>query len=593
MTGIKTFNSIPIATGKASISHDGFTAISSNSDMNDFTDAGNYRIGSHAIAASTLNLPAGYAGIVYVVDTSTTTRKLQVYINSYADGPDIYYRQYIDGTWFDWNLLNGDNSSSDSESEAMPVIPLKFMARTASSSATVKSRLVSMYFNVKAGAIVKFKPNGSINRMFINGWSSPYYEPRNTYQKWANQTGNVFVSGWTSESFVIPNDCYVTVTLDTGANSVAIDANDVDGALTVYGYEVNNIVESNDAALKAIAASRKQRSNKSVLTLLHFSDIHGDAYQLSRIVDFANSTDMIDDVIHSGDMMLQAYDELVKTNTGAGTSTKVEYFWWDYAHAGNILNCIGNHDLKLKDKAWTGSGVQPTTAAAFNRYFATYYQSWGVVWGDPSTPSNAMYYYKDYNTTVDGEGIRLVVLDENSKSDTSKAAYQATQVSWFEGVLADAITNNLAVIVVQHYMFNLAETSRVDCSFTSQRIVSSDTNTLAPAFEDAVNQFVSDGGEFICWMAGHLHNDIVQTKNGQLLIDITTGSSMYENTLSYSDLARNTDDATGDAFNVVTFDRDTKHINIVRVGSDRNYNMKPRKAICLNYATASVVYDNL
>ena len=486
---------------------------------------------------------------------------------------------------------SGDLSSVGEES--LPIVQMKFAKCTGSSTSQVYNRLFSMFVHMRAGAVIGFKPNGTISRMVVQGWSSPFYEPRAMYCKWKNQSSDVFSSGWVTSSYVTPEEAFVTILLDTGSRSVPIDENDIHEAVSVHGFEIDNVVDANSAAIKAIAASRKQRSNKRVLTLLHFSDIHGDAYQLSRIVEFAERTGLIDDAIHSGDMMLQSYDELVKTFKGTDTTTETEYYWWDYAKAGRVLNCIGNHDLKIEGKPWTGSDVQPSTADAFNRYFAPYYGSWNVIWGDETTPSNAMYYYKDYNIELADEGIRLVVLDENSKSDSSKAMYQVTQVQWFEGVLDDAIENNLAVIVVQHYPFRQDETERITCSFTQKDISTSDANTVAPAFEDAVNRFIQNGGEFICWMAGHLHRDVVQVKNGQLLLDIGSASCMTANTRTYSDLARSVGDATCDCFNVVTVDRDAKHLKIVRVGSDRNYAMEPRFAICFNYATATVVYDNM
>ena len=472
-------------------------------------------------------------------------------------------------------------------------IPLKLEKKkaTSQSSAPLK-RAASMFINIKAGAVIHFTPTENITRLYVNGWTSPYAEPRAFMTDIAIYPGDKIADGWyTGEQvYVLQEDCYLSITLDTASNVAEIDLDEAYSCIELYGKTNNDIVLENNQAIKLIHQSRKQAENKSVLTLLHFSDIHGDAYNLSRIVDFAKIAP-IDDSLHTGDSALEAYDEYAKTQDGTYSTRLTNHAFWKYANADDVLNCIGNHDLKLRDSAWTGANVQPSTQDAFSRYFANYYGNWGVVWGDQNTPSNALYYYKDYNAEVNGEGIRLIVLDENSKSDTTKATYQANQVSWLEDVLADAITNNLAVIVAQHYPFRYDQTDKLECSFKSDRFLTNDQNTIAQAFQDAVSDFVGNGGEFICWLAGHLHRDIIQVKDSRLLIGVTTGSSMYENTLAYDDLARDVDNQTTDCFNVVTFDRSAKHINIVRVGSNCNYNMVPREAICLNYQTASVVYD--
>ena len=306
--------------------------------------------------------------------------------------------------------------------------------------------------------------------------------------------------------------------------------------------------------------------------------------------DFAAAAP-IDDVLHTGDMVLSSWDDKVKDNTGATTTTPALHYWWDYAHAGSALTCIGNHDLRITGQDWIGTDNQPATADAFARFFAPYYENWGVTWGDTATPSNAMYYYKDYNASVSGMGVRLIVLDENSKSDSSKADYHATQIAWLEGVLADALASNLGVIVAQHYPFRYDTTEHIDCSFTSDVMVTNDRNTVAAGFTQAVADFVDDGGEFVCWLSGHLHSDLVQVRAGRLMLSVTTASSQPGTPVKFRDLSRNLGERNADAFNVLTVDRANKKINVVRVGADCNYRMRPRKAISLDYATCEVLYD--
>lgn len=344
----------------------------------------------------------------------------------------------------------------------------------------------------------------------------------------------------------------------------------------LYGSEPTDIVSLNDKVAtveKLQQLNRRTRTHGGAsptyssikpLSLLHFSDIHGDTSALSRIVDYYNEyEDYIDDVLCTGDVVKEY-------------STDGFTYWSTVDGAEKILNTIGNHDTRV-GSTW----VSLDEATAYSTYFGPYISNWGVTIG-----TNVCYYYKDYTES----NVRLIVLDGMHQN--------ATQLSWFVSVLSDALTNNLHVLCATHICGNKTvngldsvwNDSHDDYTITNL-VGSSYPESMVDAYASAVDDFQNDGGYFIAWLHGHLHLRIFGTVNNypnQLDIAVMNAGDTYASNRACE---RVDGTKTQDAFNIVAVDAYQKIIRLISVGANIDRHMIRWETISYDYDNHELVYD--
>jgi len=289
------------------------------------------------------------------------------------------------------------------------------------------------------------------------------------------------------------------------------------------------------------------------LVLAHFSDVHADTNAMKNILDWCNKYHKyIDNIIHTGDS--------IKDN-----NTDDNFEFWDTVQgSGNILNCIGNHDSATKSGGtydWTGY----TAKQCYDRYLAPYIANWGVVY----TP-DVCYYYKDY----DAQKVRMVVVD--------CMHFDSTQQQWVADTLEAARTapSQLSVIIVTHGQ--AGDMTQINCAFNSMHRYGYNEN-YATELGSIVDSFMTNGGDFICYLSGHTHRDkfgILTNYPNQLQINIDKPTS--DNT--WSDHVSVGGTKSGCAFNLVSIDTQEKIIRLVRVGSNYDRYMRHIGELCYRYA---------
>ena len=304
------------------------------------------------------------------------------------------------------------------------------------------------------------------------------------------------------------------------------------------------------------------------LTLLHFSDPHADADAVNRIVAEAAKYSTIDGMICTGDM---------RGNTGGAISS-----WWNK----DIMTCVGNHDSATYSAE---TGYDWTAVSMANRdayYIAPFKSNWGI-----THTSGKSYYYKDYAT----QNVRLIVMDGMLYIGESSASDASAQTSWLEGLLADAITNNLHVVIAIHAPHGGA--APVPCSFTKygrdgNMPTYSDCNTPQSVI-DAVAAKISSGLHFIGYLCGHTHQDDVwdaENNGKQLMFSITCAATAQTAQWINHDMDRSHGQG---AYNVVTIDTANTLVKIVRGGgANIDDHMRPRTEICFNYSTGEIVSES-
>lgn len=295
------------------------------------------------------------------------------------------------------------------------------------------------------------------------------------------------------------------------------------------------------------------------LSMLVYSDIHYDMVRNNRILEFAKfakDKELISDSLLCGDI-------------AGGT-------WYDYSTdfsdapgMNEVLKVIGNHDIV--------GDPTPTAQQIYNRYLDNI-ENWGVVQPDDAAENGLCYYYKDYSDSK----IRLIVLDFSTLTANS------AQLSWLEGVLEDAKQNELAVICTMHIPFNttyeLFNTS-FNCIDFQPTGMTQNTSALT-----AVDAFIHNGGEFVCWLFGHIHTDWIgkYTIEDRNQVFISLGAAMI-NLGHWEDCARVEGTESEDSFSLISFDTDKKTISLYRVGAHYDRYMRHKEMLTINYGNSSLI----
>lgn len=370
------------------------------------------------------------------------------------------------------------------------------------------------------------------------------------------------------------------------SNDSAITADEVkaaiaNGTLFVEVVGVRDVDYGNSLQLNAAASARKKLVEGNPLfkylpSFVHISDIHGDITRLAnarKVAELVNA----DALVNSGDSVMYESKNGCKFIGAFGDSSIPEIF------------CIGNHES------------YPTgVTGLFSKFISQlvtangYEKSSGVAADD-------CYYFRDLTE----KKIRVIVLNyyDNGVYDGSLGQ---TQLDWFVGALAST-PEDYGVVVVLHspedkvvcpeeyakfrqavrvttyqengfYIGDRPVMNIIDGFISKVSGNESYTDNGTSVSVDYDFTSLNSGVEFICYMAGHRHEDWIgyydDSVNTQLCLGITTGNAINSESGYYAfanqgDLGRNNGvGAPQDALNVYAIDRIAGKIKVVRIGAD-------------------------
>ena len=241
---------------------------------------------------------------------------------------------------------------------------------------------------------------------------------------------------------------------------------------------------------------------------------------------------------------------------------EVFYHWMRYAikqlksvHP-NLIYVHGNHDdnryLNQNGAQATVSEWDYTEGEVFSYYISNSVNS---------RVSNVDNYGLDYYIDYPQYKIRIVVIDSNYYSSTSKSwnyGYEDSTVSWLNTTFNNT-PSDYSVLLLSH--MSPVYTHNAD-------------NNLYPNFDliqNAIQTYINNGGDFIGTLYGHSHCDW-NTSNPWL--DITfaaqrfgTNTSTYENMPNMVCPTKTIGTATEDCWNVLIIQPQSRKIKIIRFGA--------------------------
>lgn len=414
--------------------------------------------------------------------------------------------------------------------------------------------------------------------------ASPWNIEEIDYDNFNENTNKVIICiAKTNDAAITPSEASANVTFTAKGKYVSSEnketsyVNNVKGTLIQQTYKYNNNLITPNNPL----------STQGLLTLIHFSDVHGSSEKIARIVDFKNKySAYINDIIHTGDSVktyISDADPFALVNG-----------------AENILNVNGNHESWLATASDYHPDYDATEAQCYAKMFAPYISNWGLA----NTTQDKCYYYKDYTT----QKIRLIVLDSvhwHAYIGTGTSAYDvirrnnaanedaSAQKTWFQNALA-SVPSGYSVICAMHYPpengINVLHGTGFSFYTTLDTGVDPAPNDPWKArneIYDCVDTFINGGGKFICWLSGHTHRDIcglVAGHTNQFFIGITTARYCGV------DAANITDTPVQDAFNVFTADVNIGCVKLLRIGQTVDNYMQSKETLCYDYLNKVLVY---
>lgn len=570
----------------------------------------------------------------------TNTRKAVVVIGNSANigVTDQRYQYYIDYTnariyvrvsdtsmstgWHPWKCLNAldetltlSGVAADADATGNRIERIETAIAQSSKNLFVRANLIDAYFGsdntIKkstTGEIVVFIPcdifttytvSKKAGNRFAIGYTTTtpavgvmVYSRQNFYAqgtKLSVRTGKDarYLVAWVRAE---TDTTSITDMLDSVQIEIGDTATKYEPVYTAVDYDLRNNAQTAMAAqMRYPNATNFNGSGtpftnySKVVTLLHCSDLHGQSAEFNTLMNWANNhNNLYDDILCTGDIV-EWYRE-----DEQGTDDYMD-FWHNTANSDKILVTIGNHDAKDSESSSYAGWPRKTMAHSRELYMSTI-DAWGV-----TSPSGTTYWYKDYTNNV-GTPVRLIGLDstlywgDGQSTPSQSTSDHEAQLAWFANVLADAKTNGMAVVVAQHYQQTASARGIINCDFSAYNMNASDGAQfwMSTEYLDAVDDFISGGGEFICWLCGHTHVDYVcrhPNHTDQWCFCVT---SLWADMRS-SDQARIANTESFIAANIVAFDTTSKLVKISRIGADYDYALRPRKTFVWNYQTRNMV----
>lgn len=294
---------------------------------------------------------------------------------------------------------------------------------------------------------------------------------------------------------------------------------------------------------------------------LWVSDIHNESDRTVRMVDLLNDwgSSYFDIAINTGDTVLSLYSQDISWYNDAVSNSTVP-----------ILNTVGNHD------SWaTLSGTLEDKVNVYNKFIAPVAEQASIVQPSDASSNGYNYYYKDVG------GIRVIVLD--------CMYWDATELAWFESVLADARTNSLPVIACSHAPFAQTYCSLLE-SIWNVGWFHRDGTTTDIAAAQAVKDFMDAGGIFVCWLQGHIHGDEIETLpnyGNQIALCINSFQNRGTTVVKNDDKGA----YNYDCLTYITVDTITSSIKMYRIGANIDTAGHKRNGFVWNYSAGQLVTE--
>lgn len=392
-------------------------------------------------------------------------------------------------------------------------------------------------------------------------------------------------------------------------------------------------------------AARVVPGNRPALTLMHYSDIHGDNIAAKAILDYIRLySGVINDSLVTGDV--------VHFRVGNSTQYPNGTAWWQGCGlAAKSLFVLGNHDGSVSSGYLDDYGQEND----FDSYIAPYAENLGIIlpegYDDSESPYyKACYWHKDYPD----QKIRLIGLDCIHRFDGVVDPTTGQQISvglfylttameeWLVARLNETLAGSgdaaegYSVVTCGHYPLDeFDDTNRENmvwddtthkwvcnqganggrvmdgrtaslCNWHYAGVIAIDqdkkynwrnrTGTTSNWTKGNVNNvgnilqsFIDGGGNIIAHLCGHHHCDLMfYPERYPTILNIAINQAGFLRDGSQADKTLGAPRTTA---NIVSFDTYNGLIKIARLGQKVDRLMTPQNALCYDYINKKVISE--
>ena len=309
------------------------------------------------------------------------------------------------------------------------------------------------------------------------------------------------------------------------------------------------------------------RNEVQPLSLFWFTDIHGDAEEFGRLIDFYNGYEKyFDGMICTGDLVCDSAEGSDFT------------YWSKTPGHEKVMSVIGNHDVLRhhNDDANKNRKDALSMAESYARYFAPFIDKWGAVYESGKT-----YYYRDYPKSK----VRFIVLDCMLRRSQDKEAVEG-QLRWFGECLTGARVKGYTVAVAYH--FPMWESVRFeDSNFNWRSEISNAWYSELALFQAEVDRFKKKGGDFALWLGGHTHCDYTNISPDypdQICVCVCAATRFKCVVMTRQEGTKSQDIA-----NALIIDPDSGTFKVIRIGCDIDTSGVVRRFMTVDYKTGKVL----
>ena len=300
-------------------------------------------------------------------------------------------------------------------------------------------------------------------------------------------------------------------------------------------------------------------------TCFFFADTHSNGDAFGRLMEFyTEKHKWFDEVYCAGDM--------VNDNVETDDFT----YWSETPGHEKVLMCIGNHDVKPHKNSDISKEFL-SEKETYDMFFAPFIKNWGAVYEEGHT-----YYYKDYPK----KGLRLITVDCMLHGKENDRQYQ-----WFSKTVKDTLQKKYALIIVNHCPLDHNEI--IQSNFTHPTAKYQSVWFNMDSFQKDIENFIDNGGEFVCWLGGHIHCDsICYNRNYPRQLNILIDAADQTQSSWFTDTMRTKGTRNEDIADAIVVNLTRHQIKIIRVGANINEYLQPRNSIVIDYKTREILAQN-
>ena len=328
-----------------------------------------------------------------------------------------------------------------------------------------------------------------------------------------------------------------------------------------------------DAITACVAKIKALQTGRNCVTFPFFSDNHtraGKPQHMGKLIAYIMKECGIPYCFYGGDAITNAYSSTDKVHEQFMAEAEAFDKAMSYIPEGKFCMALGNHESYLLGNP----DIEGSTTVEYNRNqtYEIFLRKKGMAQNKHFGEDGTYYYVDDIASKT-----RWIVLNTNGVGGRQDTNIDDKQLSWFKNVALSFNGGGWGVVIISHVpITNHYEQSNIG-----------NNNAVISTLQNYINSSNANKADIIGWFSGHIHRDRIYTgvsvnddddSVGEYMgfrqVTITSDHTAIAYPVGGSPTTHPIDDSDkSHAIDFVTINKDTKTVNITRlgIGEDRSY----------------------